>query len=78
MSYDISEIFFFFFNPPIEKKGNEFSQDNGVGIGSPCGFSVFALFSLNTPFFLYFKANVGCSDGCRCEGCQNSFGTSSG
>ncbi|XP_075664598.1 uncharacterized protein LOC142634194 isoform X2 [Castanea sativa] len=24
-----------------------------------------------------YQANVGCSDGCRCEGCQNSFGTSS-
>lgn len=22
-----------------------------------------------------FQANVGCSNGCRCEGCQNSFGT---
>nr|XP_023881872.1 CRC domain-containing protein TSO1-like isoform X2 [Quercus suber]POE73775.1 protein tesmin/tso1-like cxc 2 [Quercus suber] len=24
-----------------------------------------------------YQANVGCSNGCRCEGCQNSFGTSS-
>lgn len=45
--------FCFFFNPPIEKKGNEFSQDNGVGIGSPCGFLVFALFSLDTPLALF-------------------------
>ncbi|KAG8375458.1 hypothetical protein BUALT_Bualt10G0102000 [Buddleja alternifolia] len=34
----------------------------------------YQLFLLELFLFLLGKANVGCSDGCRCEGCKNVYG----
>ncbi|PKI33444.1 hypothetical protein CRG98_046164 [Punica granatum] len=52
------------FAPKIVESANQFLENDVVE--SPCIIVAFT------------KANVGCSDNCRCEGCKNVYGTKQG